>query len=107
MPPKLNQPDVEKEKKENLDLIRKFGIELTTKTDPIEEVKKEWGELGYEVEEDSLTIQFTKKNKIIAIYKHNKEYDCTKNSIWRVSVTTFQEHQLLTKTFRALGWFDE
>lgn len=79
----------------------------------LEQVRKEWEELGYEWEEDSLSISITKYNalnkpsRVITLYKHNKEYDCTRSSMWRVSCLTLQEHQLLTKTFKALGWFDE
>lgn len=72
-----------------------------TKTPTLEEVKKEWEALGYEwiYKNDGLINIKHKKDvaKDILIYTSSKNYI----SIWTIS---FQEHQLLTKTFRALGW---
>lgn len=85
------------------------------KTPTLEEVIKEWEELGYElktkteyphmiylVNDDDeikwvLSININTETK--KYWKHwgNMEFESF----------TFQEHNLLTKTFRALGWFDE
>lgn len=77
--------------------------ELVDKEKPftLEEVKKEWEELGYVCEEGAshLTLRYKGSNNIIHIWEdHTYRVDD-----W----LTFQEHQLLTKTFKALGWYDE
>lgn len=67
----------------------------------LEEVKKEWEDLGYVCEEGAchLTLRYKRTNNIIHIWEdHTYRVDD-----W----LTFQEHQLLTKTFRALGWDKE
>lgn len=69
-----------------------------------EEIKKEWEKLGWKYEKDSLSITLTKSSRVITIYLHNKEYDCTRHNMWKVGTLTFQEHQLLTKTFKWLKW---
>lgn len=70
------------------------------KSPTLEEVKKEWEELGYEFELYSHSIQLinsSKNNEIIIWLNNPRCYDCG-NSI------SLKEHQLLTKTFKALGW---
>ena len=87
-----------------------------TKTPTLEEVKKEWEELGYEwrtpidyphmiylVDNDDDELKWVLS---IKINTQSKKYW----KIWGDEVFasfTFEEHNLLTKTFRALGWFDE
>ena len=69
------------------------------KSPTLEEVKKEWEELGYEFELYSNKIELinSRKNNEIIIWFNPNYYDCG-NSI------SLKEHQLLTKTFKALGW---
>lgn len=70
----------------------------------VEQVLKEFEELGYEWtdKKDGLINIKHKKDvaKDILIYTSSKDYI----SIWTISL---QEHQLLTKLFKALGWYDE
>ena len=72
-----------------------------------QQILKKFEELGYKYEEDSLYISLTKSNREITIYKHNKEYDCTRYNIWKVSTITIQEHQLLHELFKCWGWINE
>ena len=86
-----------------------------TKTSTLEEVKKEWEELGYEwripkeyphmiwlvddEEEEKWVLR-------IKINTQSKKY----LKLWGdggFERFTFQEHNLLTRTFKALGWYDE
>lgn len=75
-----------------------------TETSTLEQVKKEWKELGYEFKNVGeyiiITRNFGKFSTDIYINYLTKTYSMFKN-------LTFQEHQLLTKTFKALGWYDE
>lgn len=82
-------------------------FELTyEKVYTLEEVKKEWEELGYSWEEDVYCIRLTnlKEDKVITFGFASKSYycKCIKGYVHRS--ISFQEHQLLTKTFKALGW---
>lgn len=127
--PKLNQPDVEITTTTTGESItinktipsKQFKDIFVTDTPierynpTLEEVKQEWEELGYEwripkeyphmiylVDDDDephwvLTIKINTQSK--KYWKRWGNMDCGSFS--------FQEHQLLTKTFRALGWFDE
>ena len=80
--------------------------ELVNQTKPqtLGEIKQEWEASGWNWEEDDLSISLTKSSRVITIYKHNKIYDCTRHNMCKVGALSIQEHQLLTKTFRALGW---
>ena len=101
----------------DIDYAERLLLELTEQYESptLEEVKKEWEELGYEWripkeyphmiwlvnddEEERLVLR-------IKINTQSKTY-------WKLwgdggfDKLTFQEHQLLTKTMKALGWFDE
>lgn len=85
-----------------------------TKQPTLEEVKKEWEELGYEwriLNDYPHMIHLVNDDDepkwilVIKINTRSKKY-------WKrwgdlsVEPFTFEEHQLLTKTFRALGWFE-
>lgn len=102
-------------KKEELESIGKKireGFERSLKNfekPTIEEVKKEWKELGYRI--------FTIEGYNICLYKYyekyNEEYaitiDLQGNCYYCEDmdvVIDMKVHQLLTKTFRALGWFE-
>lgn len=83
----------------------------TTKTPTLEEVKKEWEELGYTWEENEIYIHITKRDKLLCVTKNicltkqDKEYCCyDEDEDYSCLNINFKEHQLLTKTFRALGW---
>ena len=66
----------------------------------LEQVKKEWEELGYEWKEDEFYITLRPSNSgcWLSITKKRKNYLMSGTHI------SFEIHQLLTKTFRALGW---
>lgn len=77
----------------------------------LKEVKKEWEELGYKWEENDIYIHITKRNKLlcvtkdICITKPDKEFCCfDEDEDYSCLFITYKEHQLLTKTFKALGW---
>lgn len=118
---KLNQPDVEP-------TLTTFGESITinttiptkqfkdifvtgTSTDigkhiPTEtEIKKIWRKLGYSWEEDIYCIKLTnlKKDKVIVFSFASKSYYCKSARGYIYESITFQEHQLLTKTFKMLG----
>lgn len=78
----------------------------------LEEVKKDWEELGY-------TYQSSFDNKkLITLIKMEEismiKFDIKTKMFMKTDMITlqeaipftFQEHNLLTKTFRALGWFE-
>lgn len=84
----------------------------TTKPPTLEEVKKEWEALGYTWEENEIYICISIEDSIdeslkdIYIDKKHKSYECfDEDDADSISLQlTLKEHQLLTKTFRALGW---
>lgn len=119
--PKLNQPDVEQSTTLEPNTSITLGAYGTPKskyfenptsqipTDlTIEEVKKEWEKLGYIVttyidgKYDWMSLEELCGDKIIIdlILKSYHKYDNDGES----QHISLQEHQLLTKTFRALGW---
>lgn len=69
------------------------------KSPTLEEVKKEWEALGYKVDIANREIEFThlKSIKYISIDRKSKTY-------WCPFYLSLEEHQLITKTIRALGW---
>ena len=79
-----------------------------------EEIKKEWEALGYEWKEDKIFITLInqKYDKGIKIDKKLKDYKCydlfrTPTLLHTLNIALFissQEHKLLTKTFKMLGW---
>jgi hypothetical protein len=80
-----------------------------TKTPTLEDVKKEWEELGYELnrhERRELIFKFKEDGTIFTMWNFNS---IRYSKYWRGKPAniSLQEHQLLTKTFKALGWFDE
>lgn len=102
---KLNQPDVEvttttTEYNINFSELKAY-VDKKFNEPTIEEVKKEWEELGYVCEEGAshLVLRYKGTNNMIHIWE---------DRTYRVDDwLTFQEHNLLTKTFKVLGWFDE
>ena len=87
-------------------------IKIINHEPTLEEIKKEWEELGYTWEEHEIYICISIEDPIdgtlknIYIDKKRKYYECYDEDDWdsRSLQLTFKEHQLLTKTFRALGW---
>lgn len=80
-----------------------------TKTPTLEEVKKEWEELGYEwvnIDLHLMRLISEDLDTIIIINNKTKCYAVSEYSHMEYQFITDKEHQLLTKTFRALGWFD-
>ena len=76
-----------------------------------EEIIKEWEKLGYKWVENEIYIHITKKDKLlcvvkdICITKQDKEYCCyDEDEDYSCLFITSKEHQLLTKTFKMLGW---
>lgn len=71
----------------------------------LEEVKKEWEKLEYEWNQrEHLILLYKRKiDKMICINTTILGYSCS-NSDEVSLIITYQEHQLLTKTFRALDW---
>lgn len=85
-----------------LDIEVAKGLLITkTKSPTIEEVKREWEEKGYSWIETRDEILLMSKKKQIFIDKRDKMYSCSGHS---TNLITFQEHQLITKTMKALGW---
>ena len=70
-----------------------------TKTPTLEEVKKEWEKLGYKWKEEGreITLEHKERSREIYIDKIDKAY-------YSGYFLIFQELNLLTKTFKALGW---
>lgn len=103
-----------KEVNELIEIISKGLNADQTKTLTLEEVIKEWEELGYKWKEDEIFITLIKQkyHKSIKIHKKLKDYKCydlfrTPTLLHTNNIALyihFQEHLLLTKTFRALGW---
>ncbi len=79
------------------------------KSPTIEEVKKEWEELGYEWKETGKEILLDNniEEKVIRIYKSFKLYHVKALGENYFENASFALHQLLTKTFKALGWFND
>lgn len=76
------------------------------KSPTLEEVKKEWEKLGYELirhERNELIFNFKEDGTIFTMWNFN---EMRYSKYWRGTPAniTLQEHQLLTKTFKALGW---
>ena len=87
----------------DIDYAERLLLELTEQYESptLEEVKKEWNNAGWDyknIDEYVLLINKKDKEKRIIINDVLKRYFVAKGYI------TLQEHQLLTKTFKALGW---
>lgn len=124
--PKLNEPDVEStlttfnsDTGESITIKQtipskrfKFvtGMIVIEQIPTEEEIIKEWEALGYEFiftngdgyDDDDELIFLDKVNREIYIWK-DKTYSFDNDT----QTLTFQEHQLLTKTFKWLGWDKE
>lgn len=85
-----------------------YRLRELEKTPTLEEVKKEWEELGYEIYQEKKYIAMknkTKKIEIIIDFKDRDYFKRDDDNFWEI--ISLQEHQLLTRTMKALGWFDE
>lgn len=84
----------------------------TTKTPTLEEVKQEWEELGYKFQssfdnKELISLSNLDEMSMIKFNIKTKRFMKTDVITFQNAIPfTFQEHQLLTKTFRALGWED-
>lgn len=86
-----------------------------TKTPTLEEIKKEWEALGYEWRTpiDYLhmiyLVNYDDEPEWLLTIKINTQ----SKRYWKIwddgnfDSFTFEEHNLLTKTFRALGWLED
>ena len=87
-----------------------YRLREKIKIPTIDEVKKEWEDIGYEWFENGgiivlqQQIQYTNKYVIITINLGKKAYWKIVDDNLNFIPFSFQEHQLLTKTFAALGW---
>lgn len=73
-----------------------------TKTPTLEEVKKEWEERGFIVNNNEFYIFLHHEQYGISLFINKKE----KNYHIYYGYISLELNELLTKTFRALGWFD-
>lgn len=112
----------------NLDLLQKDIVifqELVDKekTYTKEEIKKEWEALGYKWDEKLYADSIALSKRVEKTWLKNETYTETHfiiiniiNKTYRAEIfrwlgcegkpLTFQEHNLLTKTFKMLGWED-
>lgn len=77
-----------------------------TKTPTLEEVIKEWEELGYyftKTTDNQICLHTKYNGENIILELSNYTYVKYDNHAEPMDIT-LQEHQLLTKTFKALGW---
>ena len=96
----------------DIDYAERLLLELIKQYESptIEEVKKEWEKLGYKWFENNgiivlkQQIQFTNKFVIITLNSDKKAYWKKVDDNFNFIPFMFQEHQLLTKTMKALGW---
>lgn len=120
--PKLNQPDVESTitspigeslninftiPSKQFEQVFEKDTNIEKRNLTLEEVKKEWEELGYKIYFNDAFVCFVNKIKTISIFKvHNAySYTCYANDATKsYEYILLKEHQLLTKTFKALGW---
>ena len=78
------------------------------KVPTLEEVIKEWEKLGFVWNSTSKAIFIKKpKKRTIAISLLDKSYESYFYRDYEARTLSFKEHQLLTKTFKALGWLED
>ena len=91
----------------DIDYAERLLLELTKQYESptLEEVIKEWEEKGFEVENNSKKISFRsqKLNTDIYIDKVSKDVQICVCHYNYAQTISFELHQLLTKTFKALG----
>jgi hypothetical protein len=95
--------------------INELQVRELEKTPTLEEVKQEWEELEYKwlvpnkYPHMILLVNYDEEEKWVLTIRINTQA----KKFWKdwgdasLEPFTFQEHQLLNKTFKALGWFDE
>lgn len=97
----MESADLNGEKLQELYNFTNKLLDKATPKKPLEEVKKEWEAKDYIWIETEFDIKLIAKNPThylkIRIFKNSKTYQ---------GIINFEEHQLLTKTFRALGWYE-
>lgn len=119
--PKLNQPDVESTitspigeslninftiPSKQFEQVFEKDTNIEKRNLTLEAVKKEWEELGYVWKETNKWILLDNniEEKTIRIYKSFKLYHVKALGENYFEIVSFALHQLLTKTFKALGW---
>lgn len=96
--------------RKDLDKLEKSSWKYDVLPPTLEEVKKEWEKLGYKWFENNgiivlkQQIQFTNKFVIITLNSDKKAYWKNVDDNFNFIPFMFQEHQLLTKTMKALRW---
>lgn len=79
-----------------------------TKTPTLEEVKKEWEELGYEFiyygKDYIQEAVARRKNKIKTINFYSDKCFCASSDLYKYAFINSKELYLISKTFKALGW---
>lgn len=84
--------------------MKKHIEEMTSVT--LEQVKKEWEELGYEWIDNCDFIELLNKSKeeLFVIDTIHKKFAKSDDKVKFTLYVTFKEHELITKTFKWLGW---
>ena len=92
----------------DIDYAERLLLELTKQYESValEEVKKEWEEKGFEVENNSKAISFRsqKLNTDIYIDKVSKDVQICACHYNYAQTISFELHKLIHKTMKALGW---
>ena len=95
----------------DIDYAERLLLELVEQyeTPTLEEVKKEWEELGYKLIRNGDFIELLNKVKeeVFIIDTKHKQYSKTDDRVKFTLYITLEEHQLLHKLFEIWGWFDE
>ena len=109
--PRFNKDLAYKDLKLIVDEIYKLKVKAKKydekeKSPTLEEVKKEWEEKGFEVENNSKEISFRsqKLNTDIYIDKVSKDVQICVCHYNYAQTISFELHKLIHKTFKALGW---
>ena len=90
---------------EDINILNELVIQTVKENQPtLEEVKKEWEEAGWKWEKTSYFIVLEKNGVDIQLYLETKQYSCSQTSSYILDFIGIKEHNLITKTFRALGW---
>ena len=94
----------------SLQLLKELVMEKELKLE-LEDVKKEWENLGYDFIFTNSDGYDDEDDELIYLYKINREIFIWKDKTFSfdndTQSLTLLEHQLLSRTFKALGWFDD
>lgn len=91
----------------SLQLLKELVMEKELKLE-LEDVKKEWENLGYDFIFTNSDGYDDEDDELIYLYKINREIFIWKDKTFSfdndTQSLTLLEHQLLNRTFKALGW---